>query len=605
MKKSILIILSISLLLVGTNVKAQTNLVPNGDFETYSSLPDGPMELNRAVGWNNVNGNYQVAGYGSPDYYYLGGFGAVGTIIPYSGNGQVGLALYCAPDNFREYISTQLISHLDSGRDYFLSYYLYHNTAGDPNNGGCSKSCSNMGVHFSNNQLSQSFSEPISVIPQIEIDTIINYMNNWEKYTFIFTSTDSSKYITIGNFRDNLNTLISVSGNTCAYYWLDKIELYPYFTIKGDTLICKGNTDTLKAYGNTTVKWADSLNPNIIIATDSLITVSPDITTTYAAYGNWDTTYFTVHVVSNPVVNLGNDTALCEGQTLLINAANPYITSYLWQDNSTNAIYNITQTGTYWVKASITNSCFASDTINVTYKPNPVVNLGNDTTLCYGQTIILNATMPNATYQWQDGSTNSVYKIQPPYLPYNFWVKVTVNNCTGSDTIGLNINMVNQISLGNDTTLCQGQTITLNATIPNATYHWQDSSTASFYTVTQQGLYWVTATDDNYCRVSDTISIMYDDCNPTDIYIPNAFTPAGSVNNIFKIVTLAEFSEFNMSIYYRWHGQLFESTDKNKGWDGTYRGKLVPSGVYVYLITGTIKDTGEYIKRTGTVTVVR
>ena len=535
MKKAIIIILLY--LLTSTNISAQVNLVPNGDFEIYSSLPDGPMELNRAVGWNNVNGNYQVAGYGSPDYYYLGGFGAVGTITPYSGNGQVGLALYCAPDNFREYISTQLISHLDSGRNYFFSYYLYHNTVGDQNNGGCSKSCSNMGVYFSNNHLSQSFSEPITVIPQIEIDTIINYTNNWEKYTFTFTSTDSFKYITIGNFRDNLNTLISVSGNTCAYYWLDKIELHPNFSIKGDTFICKGNTDTLKAFGNTTVRWADSLSPNIIIATDSLITVSPDITTTYAAYGNWDTTYFTVHVVSNPIVNLGNDTALCTGQSLLLNAVAPYITSYLWQDNLTNASYNITQAGTYWVKASITNSCFTIDTINVTNNPNPIVNLGNDTALCYGQTMTLNASTPNATYQWVDGSTDSVFTVKPPYIPYDFWVKVTVNNCTGADTIGLNIYEAPQINLGNDTTLCNGQIITLNATILNATYHWQDGSSMPTFNVTRQGVYWITATDDNNCSANDSINIMYQDCNATEniIFIyPNPTTDNLTIETNFN-----------------------------------------------------------------------
>ena len=49
----------------------------------------------------------------------------------------------------------------------------------------------------------------------------------------------------------------------------------------------------------------------------------------------------------------------------------------------------------------------------------------------------------------------------------------------------------------------------------------------------------------------------------------------------------------------------FVSEDKNKGWDGTYRGKPVPSGVYLYHITATIKDTGEKIEKIGTVTLIR
>ena len=459
MKKAIIIIL---LYLLTNTLCAQVNLVPNGDFEIYSSLPDYLGQIYKAIGWNNVNGSYG-SGTASPDYLYVGAVGLPGIIPPYSGNGQVGFEFSSDPVNLpdnREYISTYLTSPLDSGRSYTLSFYLYHNFFGDPSSVNASKSCNNLGVHFSLNPLHQTSWEHIPVIPQIEVDTIIYFTSTWEKFTFNFIAKDSSRFITIGNFRPDSLTLITSTGDEGSYICLDKIELYPYFTIKGDTLICKGNTDTLKAYGNTIVKWADSLSPNIIIATDSIITVSPDITTTYAVYGNWDTTYFTVHVVSNPVVNLGNDTALCIGQSLTLNAAAPYITSYLWQDNSTNAIYNITQTGTYWVKASITSSCFASDTINVTYKPNPIVNLGNDTALCYGQTITLNATTPNATYQWVDGSTDSIFIITPPYTPYNFWVKVTVNNCTGADTIGLNIYETPQIHLGNDTILCNGQSIT-------------------------------------------------------------------------------------------------------------------------------------------------
>ena len=251
MKKSILIILSICFLLAVTNVRAQvTNLVPNGDFEIYSSLPDDLGQIYKAIGWNNVNGNYVPGAAASPDYFYVGGYVWGGTINPYSGNGQVGFGL-CGDGvnsiDIREYISTHLISSLDSGRSYMLSFYLYHNFFGTPTVHG-TKSCNNLGAHFSLNPLYQAFWEPILVTPQVEVDTIIYFTNNWERFTFNFKATDSSRFITIGNFRPDSLTLITTTGDQGSYIWLDKIELYPYFIIKGDTFICKGNTDTLKAF---------------------------------------------------------------------------------------------------------------------------------------------------------------------------------------------------------------------------------------------------------------------------------------------------------------------------------------------------------------------
>ncbi|MEI6823022.1 MAG: gliding motility-associated C-terminal domain-containing protein [Bacteroidota bacterium] len=165
-------------------------------------------------------------------------------------------------------------------------------------------------------------------------------------------------------------------------------------------------------------------------------------------------------------------------------------------------------------------------------------------------------------------------------------------------------------SLGNDTTLCIGESLILKPNMPNATYTWQDGSTNSTYTVTQPGTYWVKAYFADYnITTTDTINIMYKNCdsvnpNTPAIYIPSAFSLIGH-NNTFKILTEAVFSTFKMEIYYRWYGLAFVSEDKNKGWDGTYRGKPVPMGLYLYHITGTIKDTGEKIEKIGTVTLIR
>ena len=167
-------------------------------------------------------------------------------------------------------------------------------------------------------------------------------------------------------------------------------------------------------------------------------------------------------------------------------------------------------------------------------------------------------------------------------------------------------------SLGKDTTLCNGDTLILNPKMPNATYTWQSGSTDSIYKVTQAGTYWVSAYFADYnITTYDTINVAYIDCDTAqtiipDIYIPNSFTPNGDgLNDVFNIKTTFIFSDYKLTIFNRWGNMVFDSEDINKGWDGTYKGKPVPLGVYVFQLTATIKDTGEQIKKTGRVTVVR
>ncbi len=533
MNKAIIII--IIFLFAFTNLNAQfSNLLNNGDFENYTIPPTVGAQCNRATGWNNVNGYYGISGNGSPDYFYFGANNAsinqFGAMTPYSGNGQMGQCIFCCCScNIREYISTHLNSTMLIGKKYTVSFYLSNGIGSFGN----LVYCNNYGVHFSTMPLYQSFCEQISVVPQLEITSIISANGVWKHFAFKYIPDSSYNIVTFGNFRNDSLTLFTPNlGYGEPYYFIDKIEIFPELKITGDSIICKGSISTIKVIsGEHIVKWVDSLNQSTIIAIDSSITVTPNVTTTYVAISTSDTAYFTVHV-NAPIINLGNDTSLCQGQSLLLNAYNLNST-YLWQDSSINATYNVFQAGCYYVKVTDSNYCISYDTINITYNPLPIVNLGNDTTLCLGQTLILNGTNPYSTYIWQDNSVNPIYN------------------------------------------------------------------------VTQQGIYWVIVIDNNNCSANDTINISYQDCsNP--INIPNSFTPNGDgLNDEFKIVTLKEFSEFNMYIYNRWGELLFESTDKNKGWDGTFKGKYVPYGVYVYLLTGTIKDTNEQIKRNGTVTVLR
>ena len=110
-------------------------------------------------------------------------------------------------------------------------------------------------------------------------------------------------------------------------------------------------------------------------------------------------------------VNLGNDSILCALATLLLNAEQPHPATYLWQDLSTNTTYLASSEGDYWV--IVTDECLqVSDTIYLGYLYPIEVDLGNDTTLCEGQHLLLSAETPYCTYLWQDGSTESTYLVR-------------------------------------------------------------------------------------------------------------------------------------------------------------------------------------------------
>lgn len=79
------------------------------------------------------------------------------------------------------------------------------------------------------------------------------------------------------------------------------------------------------------------------------------------------------------------------------------------------------------------------------------------------------------------------------------------------------------------------------------------------------------------------------------VYLPTAFSPeADGVNDLYKPVINGGMAVlYKLSIYDRWGAKMFETTDKNRGWDGTVKGIKAPLGEYQ---TGlNLMDTTGYI----------
>ncbi len=144
----------------------------------------------------------------------------------------------------------------------------------------------------------------------------------------------------------------------------------------------------------------------------------------------------TVHPV--PEVDLGPDIVKCvdPGHLEFLNAAN-FGSDYLWDNNYNGMVRVVPASGTYWVQVTNQYGCIGSDTINVTFKPNPLVDLGNDTTVCNGVTLGLDAGNDGIQYYWNTGQTTQNINVNNPGT---YFVQVTgENGCVKIDSITINM----------------------------------------------------------------------------------------------------------------------------------------------------------------------
>jgi len=257
---------------------------------------------------------------------------------------------------------------------------------------------------------------------------------------------------------------------------------------------------------------------------------------------------------------------ICQGQTFYAGGANQ------------------TTSGVYYDTFITPLGCDSVIKTNLAVSPKPQPNLGTDGNLCGNNNSAIITPGLFTSYLWQDNST------QPGYVvtgPGKFWVTVTdVNNCSATDT--LNVSRIDTIPtnfLPGNQELCYGNV--LRITVPDYfTYQWSTGSIADFIDATKFGTYYLTVKDFNSCTGIDSITIDRKNC----IYmaIPNAFTPNGDTkNDIFKPEIFQSVQNFSFVVFNRYGQKVFETTQYGKGWDGTLKGKALPSASYVFSIRYT------------------
>ena len=275
------------------------------------------------------------------------------------------------------------------------------------------------------------------------------------------------------------------------------VDPMPVIDLGPDLMFCNGDQVLLDATTpGASYLWQDGSTAATLLATTTG-TYDVDVTV------NGCTTNDAITITFNPVptVDLGPDNTVCQGTPLQLDASSPGAT-YLWQDGSTNATFDVTASGTYSVDVFL-GTCEASDVINVTVQPAPVVDLGTDQAVCSGTAVTFDATVPGGSYLWQDNSTSATFTTDQPGT---YSVTVTANGCSASDAVTLSTIGLGSVDLGPDEFLCQGETLTLDATLPGSSYLWSTLATSPSITISTAGTYWVTVSQ-NGCSISDSIEV--------------------------------------------------------------------------------------------------
>lgn len=92
---------------------------------------------------------------------------------------------------------------------------------------------------------------------------------------------------------------------------------------------------------------------------------------------------------------------------------------------------------------------------------------------------------------------------------------------------------------------------------------------------------------------------------PYALYSPNAFSPDGDgINDFFKISGQGMI-DYRIEIFNRWGQMVYKSIDLSNGWDGTFKGKNLPTGTYVYKIKTSKYGVEQELVKSGSVALVR
>lgn len=320
-----------------------------------------------------------------------------------------------------------------------------------------------------------------------------------EQGSYLWSTGDTSAQINItssGVYTVTSSNLCGTDQDTSQITFIT----VPNFSLGNDSVLCINDTVFLSAYDTlTNYYWYNGNTGAYDTITSSGVYWVND---SNLCGQKSDTVQF--WFLNPDTVDLGSDTTLCTNQYIWLMDTTSF-GSYTWSTGQITDSIMVTTEGTYALTTN--NACgVASDSIVVTYEEIPNISLGSDIDSCITNPANLSVYWDNASYIWQNGSTNNTI-----FASQEGIYSVTVTNICGSDSDRVEVNYVSPISfeLGDDTIICESDVFVMDVTTNDATYLWNTGDTTAVYTVQRPGLYAVTIT--NLCgEVSDELRVIVD-----------------------------------------------------------------------------------------------
>lgn len=240
--------------------------------------------------------------------------------------------------------------------------------------------------------------------------------------------------------------------------------------------------------------------------------------------------------IRSTFADLGMDEEICEGESIEFSPREEY-ESYRWQDGSTESSYVADSSGTYWVKVSDRYGCEDRDSVELTVRDNPDVNIDVD------------AMHSDEVQIFEDSVAFPAGAVDYITLDAGMWSSYEWSTGDLSGTIEV-----------------------------------EDTDVGRATASAQTKEYWVTVSNEYGCQSKDNISVTV----IGNLEVPNAFTPNDDhANNLWKIPGLSLYPDCVVEVYDRWGNRVFHSKgyDEADYWDGTdQNGKKLPMDSYYYII---------------------
>jgi gliding motility-associated-like protein len=340
------------------------------------------------------------------------------------------------------------------------------------------------------------------------------------------------------------------------------------------------------------------------------------------------TVNFDIDVQPNPSVQVDEDESMCYGDTMQLtaivtpNTFNRY--TYSWTPGAAldfpdrkNPIFSAVEEGvaTLTFVARTPAGCADSDQVSLNVYAAEFITLPADTVICPGDTISLAMQVnPGVKFYWlPDYNISSVSAVQPRVWPvadqmFNVYASDSFG-CLDTGRIKVTVRPRAIIDMPDTVTIYPGESYQMDPAGNCLYYTWFPPLGLSNADVSNPKVspvvntrYIVHGRTEAGCSVTDSIDILVK--NDSYLDLPNAFTPGNRTNGRLQIVRRGVADLKRFAVYNRWGTKVFETSDINQGWDGTFNGEIQPMGVYIYTIEA-VTPSGKTFTKQGNVTMIR